>query len=180
MAAGKHGVLATSNGSDIDSPWAFGVQVAHLRNERWGGEILVDIAPTFRMADATIGDTPSLYSYMANAIRAFPLGAGRMAHPYVSGGLGVIQLRAPILNVPGVVDSGTTTSNRARLGGNLGGGAIVVFQHIGIRGDVRYYRASNTDDLDQLRANPTPDNVTTALLAGLRYWRSGVGVSFRW
>ena len=180
MAAGKHGVLASSNGSDIDSPWAFGGQIGHLWNDRWGAEIIADIAPNFRMADVTLADHPNLYTYMANVIGAVPVGPEGRVHPYVSGGLGVLHLRAPVFNIPGIAASGTTTSNRARLGGDLGGGAVVHIQHIGIRGDVRYYRASNTDALDKLAADPTPDNQTAALLAGLRYWRSGIGVSFAW
>src|SRR5262245_26593927 len=44
--------------------------------------------------------------------------------------------------------------------------ALVYIGDVGIRGDVRYYRATNTDDLDSLLANPSADNLTDALPAG--------------
>ena len=62
------------------------------------------------------------------------------------------------------------------LGVNFGGGVHVFFSdNVGLRGDLRYFRALDTDD----------DNVVEDLLAeefGLAdfdYWRATIGVTFR-
>ena len=58
------------------------------------------------------------------------------------------------------------------LGFNLGGGAIgFVSDHVGFRGDVRYFRQF---------ADPEPDNEFDVGVGDLDFWRATAGITFRW
>ena len=55
---------------------------------------------------------------------------------------------------------------------NLGGGAMgFVSDHVGFRGDIRYFR--------QL-SDPDEDNEFDVGLGDLDYWRATGGITFRW
>jgi opacity protein-like surface antigen len=99
---------------------------------------------------------------MANAIVGGPRRQSGALRPYASGGVGMIQSRiSDGLNIIGVSDTA--------LGVNAGGGIMGFFSdQVGIRADVRYFRTVRDDD------------ASLGILTGdLGFWRSSVGVSFR-
>jgi len=104
---------------------------------------------------------------MGNVIIGIPIGGQKGAgiRPYFTGGLGLLRTQ---------IDGGTlgnVSSSDNGLGWNLGGGVMGYFaDHIGVRGDLRYMRGFNEQDL----GFDTGDN-----LRALRFWRASVGVVFR-
>jgi opacity protein-like surface antigen len=106
-------------------------------------------------------------SFMANALVGIPIGgqAGAGFRPFVSGGIGVLQTQ-----VEGADDLFEVNNNE--FGVNVGFGAMgFVSDHVGIRGDIRYYRALT---------DPEPDNEFDIDFGDFDFWRGTVGVTFRW
>lgn len=172
------GFIGSNFGASAEDPSLdFGGQVAYLWNGIVGGEVIGDFAPSFEINNALLADTPNVNSYMLNVIGAVPFGIEGRFQPYVSGGLGAIQLRSDVLNTAGVPTSGFESANEAKLGGNIGFGAMVFAQNVGVRTDVRYYRA-NASDADS--SGTMAEQFTQNLLSGLDYWRANVGVAVRW
>jgi hypothetical protein len=106
-------------------------------------------------------------SFMANALIGIPIG-GQMGggfRPYVSGGVGVLQQQ-----VQG--DDDLFEINNNEFGINLGFGAMgFATDHVGFRGDIRYYRALT---------DPEADNEFDVDFGDFDFWRGTVGVTFRW
>jgi hypothetical protein len=73
----------------------------------------------------------------------------------------------------------TSSSNQAQWGSNIGGGIMAFANRWGVRGDVRYFRASTNNDTFSSN-DPVDDRVTKALLSDLGFWRGTLGLSFRW
>jgi hypothetical protein len=123
-------------------------------------------------------DEPSVNSYMANAIWAIPLGVQGKYQPFVSAGLGAIRTNADLFDVLGEQSSGNAISvSQTMFGGNIGGGILAFAGHFGIRGDVRFYKASKEE------SNPIQnsfDTIGEAALSGLSFWRGNFGLAFRW
>jgi opacity protein-like surface antigen len=106
-------------------------------------------------------------SFMANALVGIPIGgqAGAGFRPFVSGGIGVLQTQ-----VESADDLFEVNNNE--FGVNVGFGAMgFVSDHVGIRGDIRYYRALT---------DPEPDNEFDIDFGDFDFWRGTVGVTFRW
>jgi hypothetical protein len=151
---------------------AFGGQVGYLWRGVVGPEVLVEWAPSFDLTSALI-DNAHVFSYMANAIGALPLGADGQIQPYVSGGFGRVQLVADIPRPDGASDH----SSNGQRGTNLGGGVMAFANNsFGVRGDMRYYHASTANDL----TGSAGDQFIEGLTSGLHYWRATGGLSFRW
>lgn len=153
-----------------------GGQIGYLWHGVVGAEFLGDAAPSFKSDALLLSNNPHLFTYMANGIGAVPLGPSGNVQPYGSGGFGFMQLSA---NVITLADDKTltTSSNHEALGGwNLGGGIMAFAGPVGIRGDFRYYKA-NTSNLTSGTFN---DLYVKALLSGIGFWRTNVGVAFRW
>jgi hypothetical protein len=111
--------------------------------------------------------TSNATSFMVNAIVGAPAGGttGGGFRPYFSGGLGLLQTQ---LESP---DELFEISNND-FGVNLGGGAMgFMTDHVGFRGDVRYYRALT---------DPEPDNEFDIDFGSFNFWRATGGVTFRW
>src|SRR5215203_197489 len=103
---------------------------------------------------------------MGNVILGVPIGCthGFGFRPYASGGIGLIRS-----SIDDVDDFFDVSSNE--LGVNVGGGAHLFFtDKIGIRGDIRYFRALQDD---------SPDDDLDFSLGSFNFWRSTFGVSFR-
>ena len=168
--------------STLDPSVAFGGQLAFLWRGVIGAEGIADFAPSFKLDNAILTENPRTNSYMANAIFAVPLGEQGQVQPYVSGGLGGIQLIATALNaglphVSGTLPTGTSQGNQFKLGTNVGGGVMAFTGIIGFRADVRYYKASN----DSTFQSSTPiGQFTETLLSGLDFWRANIGIAVRW
>jgi opacity protein-like surface antigen len=107
-----------------------------------------------------VGDG-NVTTLMGNVIVGAPLGAVR---PYASGGLGMIKTH--------VDDAGQFFDvNRSDLGFDVGAGVMAFFNdNVGIRGDIRYFRAVN-DDSDS-------DSIDVSL-GNFKFWRGTVGVTFK-
>jgi opacity protein-like surface antigen len=176
------GFVGSNFGPDNDPDSAaadFGGHLGYLWRGKIGGELVGTYTPNFRLNNALVNGNPNVNSYMANVIGAIPLGADGRFQPYVSGGLGAVQMRADILNVAIGGVSGVTRSNQSRFGGDLGGGLMGFAGNVGFRADVRFYRAFETDALAP-DANTPQDVFTSALLSGLDVWRANVGLALRW
>ncbi len=115
----------------------------------------------------SFADSDNVTTAMANLIVGVPIGGqtGKGFRPYVAGGIGMMKTH--------VVDSAQlfNVSNND-LGVDLGVGAIgFMTDHVGFRGDVRYYR-----DLQ----NPTSSGDFTLATGKFDFWRGTVGLAFRW
>lgn len=101
---------------------------------------------------------------MANVIVGAAPGSG--FRPYASGGLGLI--RAQVQSATGLFNDLSTND----LGVNIGGGIGAQFtDNVGVRGDVRYFRAVQDNKAD------TPFDLS---LGSFDFWRGTVGMTFRW
>ncbi len=165
------GFVGSNFGASADSASVdFGGQIGYLWGGVVGAELLGDFAPKFKLNNALLADNPMVNAYMLNAIGAVPLGADGQFQPYISGGFGGIQLRSDVLST-----SATTTSNAARAGADIGVGIMGFAGNVGVRGDVRYYRAFTNTSIG------TGDNaIAEGMLSGLNFWRANVGVAVRW
>jgi opacity protein-like surface antigen len=106
---------------------------------------------------------------MGNLIIGVPVGgtSGPGIRPYVTGGLGMIQSKIS----SGL--SGVPDYDKKDFGFNLGAGAMGFFSnHVGLRGDVRYFRTINNDD-------SSLDNGLDLDLGGFDFWRASIGVVIR-
>ena len=161
---------AGANSASVD----FGGQIAYLYRGLIGAEFLGDFAPNFHINNALLADNPNVNSYMANVIGAVPIGSEATVQPYVSGGLGGIQLRSDMLTIGGPA----TESNQTKFGGNIGAGVMAFAGNVGIRGDLRYYRAFNNGV--STTATTPADVFAQSLLSGLDFWRANIGIALRW
>ena len=168
--------------STIDPNVDFGGQVAWLWRGMIGGEAVADFAPSFKMGNAGLAENPRTNSYMGNAIFALPLGAEGQFEPYVSGGLGMIQLTTRVFNASlphatGTPLTGTSDGNQMKMGTNIGGGLMAFAGIIGFRADVRYYKAGKDQTFQSTSA---VGQYTETLLSNLEFWRANIGVVLRW
>lgn len=89
---------------------------------------------------------------------------GGPVRPYVTGGVGL--LRSRITSAEALFDDVSTND----FGVNAGAGLIVMFSdHVGLRGDVRYFRSLEDIDVGDL----------SVTLDDFDFWRAYGGVSFR-
>jgi hypothetical protein len=166
---------ASTTGSSVD----FGGQVGYLYHGFVGGEFLADFGPRFNMVNAFLADRPNVNAYMANVILAVPLGTEAAIQPYVSGGLGGVQLRSNMLAFANVPTSTQTEANQTRGGGDIGFGIMGFAGNVGIRGDVRYFRAF-TNNAVTTTGSTAADAFAQNLLSGLDFWRANIGIAVRW
>ncbi len=164
---------ATAESSSVD----FCGAVGYLWNRMVGGELLASFAPSFHLTNALLASAPNVNTYMANVIAAVPLGSDGQWQPFVSGGLGAVQLRSDMFNVANSPAAGSVSANDAKFGGDVGFGIMGYAANVGLRADVRYFRTRSSTN-----ANPasTADAFASNLLSGLDFWRANIGVAVRW
>jgi opacity protein-like surface antigen len=117
--------------------------------------------------DLDLFSDSNVTSFMANAIIGVPAGGqlGPGFRPYVTGGIGVLQREL------GDADDLFPVDN-SEFGFNLGAGAMgFASDHIGFRGDIRYYRSFE---------DPEEDNEFDVGIGNFDFWRATAGVTFRW
>ena len=117
--------------------------------------------------DVDLFDSSNVTTFMVNAIIGIPVGGstGGGFRPYFSGGIGLMQTHVTEAVSLFKVDN-------SEFGVNLGGGAMIfVSDHVGLRGDLRYFR--------QL-SDPDEDNEFDIAFGDLDYWRATAGLTFRW
>lgn len=118
-------------------------------------------------SDIDFFDSSNVTTIMANAVIGIPIGGqlGAGFRPYVSGGVGVLQQNVETADQLFTIDN-------SEFGVNIGFGAMgFASDHIGFRGDVRYYRGLT---------DPDEDNEFDIALGDFDFWRGTVGVTFRW
>jgi opacity protein-like surface antigen len=105
-------------------------------------------------------------TFTGNAILGIPAGGqhGASIRPYLVGGVGLIRT-----NVQDAAQLFSVTSKND-FGYDIGGGLMGFFStNIGLRGDVRYFRAFNGSS----------DNVTGLGLSDFKFWRGSLGLSLK-
>lgn len=106
----------------------------------------------------TDGNVTSLSANLVLGVGAGPV------RPYVTGGVGL--LRSRISSAEQLFDDISDND----LGVNAGGGLIVMFsEHVGLRGDLRYFRSLRDIDIEDLSVG----------LGSLDFWRAYGGVTFK-
>jgi hypothetical protein len=115
--------------------------------------------------DFDFASDSNVTTFMGNLIVGVPLGgqSGFGVRPYAVGGAGL--LRASVTDIDEFFDV-----DKNSWGFDLGGGLIIFFGNVGIRGDVRYFRTFTSGDDDELDFD----------LGGFDFWRATAGVTFRW
>jgi opacity protein-like surface antigen len=160
-------------GDEFERQFTYGASLGWMGAGIVGFEFDFGYSPNYfeRLADAdddfTFADDSNVTTLMANVLLGAPIGGqtGPGIRPYGVAGVGLIRTQASSVENFFDVDSNDW-------GMNVGGGIIGFFgDNIGIRGDVRYFRAfeGGTDD----------DDFPDFDLADFDFWRASVGVTFR-
>lgn len=157
-------------GSDVSgNKPAFGATASFMGGGIFGGEFGFNYAPTFRGATVSNEDIAQM-SLMGNLIVGIPIGGSDQAghvRPYVTGGAGLFRLTS---NESEFFDR--VSSND--FGVNFGGGVMAFFnEHVGLRGDIRYFRTLNDSDPES-GADDVDFN-----LGDLKFWKWDVGMAFK-
>jgi hypothetical protein len=181
------GPLNEFDNVDINRSVAFGGQIAYVwHSTNLGAEFLADFAPTFKIPTLfsnNFSDHPSVSAYMFNAIWGIPVGHLGRFRPYISGGIGAINMSADLLQIDTNLIETTISASQSRFGGNVGVGGFGYVGKVGVRADIRWFKANsdssllNLDVLDNTRFD---DANRLIELSGVKYWRSSLGVAFRW
>jgi opacity protein-like surface antigen len=149
----------------------FGASLGWMGAGVFGFELDLGYTPNF--FESTEGDgnfefgDSNVTTLMGNILLGIPIGGqtGGGVRPYGSGGVGLIRSKI----------SGTTLFNDLDtndLGVNLGGGLHGFFtDHVGLRGDLRYFRSLQDTE---------PDGNLDLGLSDFDFWRGSVGITFRW
>jgi opacity protein-like surface antigen len=160
--------IGSAFGSNIQNgQTTFGVSAGGMGAGIVGGEADFGWSPSFFGTSSDFGSN-TVMDLMGNVILGVPVGGthGAGIRPYVVGGVGLIRSQ---------IDGGTiarVSSSTNMFGWDAGAGVMGYFaQHVGLRGDVRYLRA--TSDLTT--------NVSSIDLSGnrLHFWRASIGVVLR-
>jgi hypothetical protein len=132
---------------------------------------------------ALAGGVSDLYVFNLESGELRPLTSDAYAElqqPYVSGGLGALTLRADAIDGDGN-ENGTLDDfqpDSTRFGGNVGAGLMSYMGNFGVRGDVRYFRGFENEDVDA--DAPLGSAIGNAVLSDLSFWCANVGLAFRW
>jgi len=172
---------ATARADGFVSPWVGSAFGSNIQNGQTtlgvsaggmgagiiGGEADFGWSPSFFGTKSDFGSN-SVLTLMGNVIVGVPIGGqhGAGVRPFVIGGVGLIRSQ---------IDGGTLTnvsSSDNMFGWNVGGGVMGYFtDHVGLRGDIRYLRATS-----ELSTNPNNIDLNGDRL---HFWRAAVGVVFR-
>lgn len=148
-----------------DGRAGFGVSAGYMGAGIIGGEFDLGYSPSFFGKENDFGNN-NVLTAMANIIIGVPIGgtSGAGVRPYVTGGVGLIQTK-----IDGLFDEIDGVSNND-FGFNLGAGVMGYFNdHVGLRGDLRYFRNLNEHD----------DDVIDFDLGGFDFWRASIGLVIR-
>ena len=160
--------VGSAFGSNIDNgQTTFGVSAGGMGAGVIGGELDFGYSPSFFGTKSDFGNNTVL-NLMGNVMVGVPVGGqhGPGIRPYAVAGIGLIRTQ---------IDGGTiarVSSSNNMFGWDAGGGVMGYFSdHVGLRGDLRYLRA--THDMNS--------GVSSIDLNGnrLHFWRASIGVVFR-
>ena len=158
--------VGSAFGSNIkNGQTTIGVSAGSMGAGIVGGEADFGWSPSFFGTQSDFGNN-TVMNLMGNLILGVPVGGqhGAGMRPYAVGGIGLIRTQ---------IDGGTVakvSSSDNMFGWDAGAGVMGYFaDHVGIRGDVRYLRATHATEHRRQRRR---------LLNGdrLHYWRASIGV----
>jgi hypothetical protein len=154
-----------------ESNVGFGGTITYLREGVFGGEALATFTPDFGFAPGVAADA-SVNNYMANVVAAVAAGPNGRWQPFVSGGIGAMQIRGDVEDATGPVEFKDT-----QLGSNIGFGVMMFNNRWGLRTDLRYFSSLADDAAD----DDEPSIIDpTGVLTDTDFWRYNVGVAYRW
>jgi opacity protein-like surface antigen len=142
---------------------AFGVQAGGMGAGILGAELDFGYSPSFFGTTNDFGHN-TVINLMGNVIVGIPIGgtSGAGVRPYATAGVGLIRTQ---------IDGGTlfnVSSSTNNFGWDAGVGAMGFFNdHVGIRGDLRYFRTGGGDVISGLD------------FSKLHFWRLSAGVVVR-
>ena len=154
----------TFGNSQLEKKFNWGVNAGYMGAGVIGGEVDFGWQPN---AFGEIVDN-HVMDLMGNLIIGIPMGGthGAGIRPYVTGGLGMIQSKISGLGLVPDYD-------KKDFGFNVGAGAMGFFsEHVGLRGDVRYFRTINNND-------SSLDNGLNLDLGSFDFWRGSIGLVIR-
>jgi outer membrane protein with beta-barrel domain len=161
--------IGSAFGSNIENGrGTFGVSAGGMGSGIVGGEVDFGWNPSFFGTQNEFGNN-SVLNLMGNVIVGIPIGGqhGAGVRPYVVGGAGLIRTQ-----FDGTTSPINPVFSQNMFGWDAGAGVMGFFNtHVGLRGDVRYLRA--THDLNS--------GINSIDLNGdrLHFWRTSIGVVFR-
>jgi opacity protein-like surface antigen len=160
--------IGTAFGSNVSNgQTTFGVSAGGMGAGVIGGEVDFGYSPSFFGTTSDFGNN-TVMNFMGNLIVGVPVGGqhGAGIRPYAVGGIGLIRTQ---------IDGGTiaqVSSSNNMFGWDAGAGVMGYFSdHVGLRGDVRYLRATHEMN----------SGVSSIDLNGdrLHFWRASIGVVLR-
>jgi hypothetical protein len=176
------GFVGSNFGDNVDAAKLdFGGSVGWMYRGAIGGEFLAGFSPDFQLSNNVLAEQPQVNTFMGNLVAAIPIGGdGATWQPFVSGGLGSITLNAQALQTGSQLDdvNDNLDPDGAQFAGNIGAGVQGWAGPVGLRADVRYFRALNGNDNNDSASDNNP--VAQSILANLDFWRANIGVAFRW
>jgi len=130
-------------GGDLpDGKASYGATAAFMGGGIFGAEVGFNYTPEF-VPETLTSPEVSQASLMGNLIVGIPIGdadQGGHIRPYITGGAGLFRATAKESDFFDRI-----TSNDFAV--NFGGGVMAFFsEHVGVRGDVRYFRTLTDDD----------------------------------
>lgn len=154
----------------------FGGSLTGMSNGIFGFEVDLSYTPNFFQLSENGEEfeffdvSSSVTTLMGNLVLGIPIGGttGGGIRPYVTAGAGLMRAN---IAFDDLFDNLSTNE----LGVNFGGGLHVFFSdNVGLRGDLRYFRALDNDD------NEADDFLDSGFsLSDFDYWRATIGVTFR-
>jgi len=122
--------------------------------------------------NVTFADSDNVSTVMGNVIIGIPVGGqhGKGVRPYAAAGVGLMKTRVEDATQLFNVDNNS-------FGYDLGAGVMgFMTDHIGLRGDVRYFR-------DFRNTSSSGDNnvdFSNLAVGNFDFWRGTIGLAFRW
>lgn len=156
----------TFGGYSPNGKAVFGASIGFMSAGVFGLEADLGHSPDFLNTSGGLIFEAGMTTAMVNLVLGVPVGgtAGVGFRPYMSAGAGIV--RAKITSPAGLFQD----LSRGDPGVNIGAGVIGFFNdHLGLRGDVRYFRAIQDDD-------ERPVGLT---LGDFNFTRATAGLTFR-
>jgi outer membrane protein with beta-barrel domain len=184
---GGGGTSFFDNVVDIDRGSSAGLnlggEIGYAWNGAFGAEFMANHSPNFEVEDRLFQRRPSINTYMVNLLAAVPIGNVGNFRPFVSGGVGSVQMRSTIFTIDPALTTldvnalDTETATNSQFGWNLGGGLMAFNGAWGLRADVRYFAATSDDNLTD---NTLRGALLQRQLSGLSFWNANFGIAFKW
>jgi opacity protein-like surface antigen len=169
-SADVSGANSSTATSKFDHKVDYGVSVTGMGAGIIGAEIDFGYSPNFfantsGSNSVQFSSDSNVTTLTGNLIVGVPVGGhGAQIRPYAVGGVGLV--RSNVQDAAGLF----TVNTKNDFGFDLGAGVMGFFtQNVGLRGDVRYFRGFNG----------STDNVTGLGLSNFSFWRTSIGVSFK-